>query len=77
MRLPKSQNKNVNNICIVGNPARMISEQGGVKCRPKKIMCHGDYLIPYHMIRTCVRTDPPLLSFIWRFVYLTCVLSIV
>jgi hypothetical protein len=31
IHLPQSQNKNINNMCIVGNPVRMISEQGGVK----------------------------------------------
>ncbi len=31
MHLPQSQNKNINNMCIVGNPVHIISEQGDVK----------------------------------------------
>jgi hypothetical protein len=31
MLLPQSKNKNVNNMCIVGNSVRMINEQGCVE----------------------------------------------
>ncbi len=53
------KNKNVNNICIVGNPTRMNSEQGGGKIRPEPIRCHIDHQFPYHMNCACARTDPP------------------
>ncbi len=59
MHFPQTQIKNVNNICIVGNPARMNSKQGGVKSWPELIMCRVDRLLPYHVIGACVRTDPP------------------
>jgi hypothetical protein len=57
--LPQSQNKNVNNMCIVGNPVRINSDQGGVKYWPELIMCGIDHLFPYHMTGACVSTDPP------------------
>jgi hypothetical protein len=76
MRLPQSQNKNVNKICIAGNPACMNSEQRGVQSQPEPIMCHVDCLFPYHVPGACVRTDP-LLSFTWLVAYLTSVLSVV
>jgi hypothetical protein len=59
MRLPQSQNKNVNNIYIVGNPVCINSEQGGVKYWPERIMYCVDSLYPYHMTSACERTDPP------------------
>jgi hypothetical protein len=37
MRLPQSQNWNENNMCLVGNPVRMISEQGGVYSCPRRL----------------------------------------
>ncbi len=58
MCLPQSQNKNVNNMCIVGDPVRMISEQGVVKFWPELIVCRVDRLSPYHVTGSCVRTDP-------------------
>jgi hypothetical protein len=61
MRLPQSQKKNVNNTCIVGNPAGMNSEQGGVKYKTELIMCHIDHLFLYHVTGAWVRTDPPSL----------------
>ncbi len=42
MRLPQSQNKNVYTMCIVGNPACLTSEQGGVKSQPEPIMSRAD-----------------------------------
>jgi hypothetical protein len=59
MRLPQSQNRNVNNLCIVGNLARMNSKQGGIKSRPELIMYRFDHLIPYHVTAACARTNPP------------------
>jgi hypothetical protein len=56
LHFPQSQNKNVNNICIVGIPVCMISKQGGVKSWPNLIVCHVDRLFPYHMTGTCERT---------------------
>jgi hypothetical protein len=64
LRLPQSQNKNVNITCFVGNPVCMIREQGGVKFRPEPILCHVDRLFPDHVTGECVRTPPPP-SFTW------------
>jgi hypothetical protein len=46
-------------MCIVGNPVRMISEQGGVKSQPELTVCHVDHLFPHHVTSACVRTSPP------------------
>jgi hypothetical protein len=56
---PGQKNKNVNKICMVGNPTRMNSEQGGGKIRPEPIRCHIDNQFPHHMNGACARTDPP------------------
>jgi hypothetical protein len=64
MCLRQSQNKNINNICIVGNPADMNSEQGGVKYQPKPFTCRIDCLFPYHVTGACVRTNPPSVFFL-------------
>jgi hypothetical protein len=69
MPLPQSQNKNVNNMCIIGNPVRMISEQGGVKSQPELTVCHVDRLFPHHVTSACVRTSPPLPYFTWLVAY--------
>ncbi len=67
MHLPQSQNKNVNNMCIVGNPVHMISEQGGVKSQPELMVCLVDRLFPNHLTGICLRTDsPPLLPGWWH-----------
>ncbi len=62
MHLPQSQNKNINNMCIVGNPVHIISEQGDVKrCKkpyPEPIMDHVGSLFPYHVTAAYVRTGP-------------------
>ncbi len=59
MHFPQSQNKNVNNVCIVGNPGRMISEQGAVKSWPELNVCRVDRLFPYHVTSAFVRLTPP------------------
>jgi hypothetical protein len=61
MSLPQLQNKNVNNMCIVGNPVLMVSEQGGVKSWPELIMCCVDHLFPNHVTGAHVRPPPPCL----------------
>ncbi len=53
MRLPQSQNNNVNSMCIVGNPVYMISKQEGIKSQPKLFMCHVDRLFLYHVTKNC------------------------
>ncbi len=70
MHHPQSQNKNVNNMSIVGNHVHIISEKGGVKSRPKMIMCRVDCRFPDHMTGTCVRTDTPLPIFYLLVAYL-------
>jgi hypothetical protein len=72
MCLHQSQNKNINNICIVGNPAGLNSEQGGVKYQPKPFMC----LFPYHVTDACVRSNLPSV-FSWLIAYLIGILRIV
>jgi hypothetical protein len=49
MLLPQSKNKNVNNMCIVGNSVHMINEQGRVESLPQPIVCRVDRLFPYHV----------------------------
>jgi hypothetical protein len=69
MHLPQSQNDNLNNMCIDGDPACIISKEGGAKSRPEQIMCHVDGLFPYHVTGACVKTNPRL-SFTWQVIYL-------
>jgi hypothetical protein len=75
MRLPQSQNRNLNNMCIVGNLVSMISKHESVKSRAEPIVCRVGCLFPYHVIGASVRTDPP--SFTWLVVCLTKVLSVI
>ncbi len=77
MHFPQSQNKNVNNVCIVGNPGRMVSEQGAVKSWPELNVCRVDRLFPYHVTSAFVRPTPPPPSFTWLVAYLIGVLSVV
>jgi hypothetical protein len=46
------------------NPARMNSEQGGVKSWPEPLMCRIDCPFPNYMTGGCVRTDPPLIFYL-------------
>jgi hypothetical protein len=53
MRLTKSQNNNVKNMCIVVNPVHMNSKQGGINPSWDRLNAALTVLIPPHHI-TCV-----------------------
>ncbi len=75
LNLPQSQKCKCIKYMHCQKPCRMDSEQRSVKYLHKPIMCHIDCPIPYHVTGACVRTNPPL--FTWLVAYLTCVLRVV